>query len=215
MISSKVDKVMTKNNHLRILLIAVVFGALWGIVEATLGSILHIGVIADTLGIFGTSTAVILPIALGLMATCYKKSGSFRTVIYMAVIAVGIKAISCLILGQSFNACLYMAIEALAMSGACAALRPTKVFSWKTYGALTMATATFLVAFIAINGFNVTTLEKGFIAINYALIGGLIGYGINKAIESKGKQINLEKFIVNPITASVLAVAAITLSIIL
>lgn len=206
---------MTQNKHVKILLIAVVFGALWGIVEATLGSILHIGVIADTLGIFGSSTAIIVPIALALMATCYKKSGTFRSVLYMGTIAIGIKAISCVLFAQSFNACLYMAIEALAMTGACAALRPTKVFSWKTYGALSLATVTFVGLFMALTTFNIVTVEKGALALTYALVGGLIGFAINKAFEGKEKKVNFDKFLLNPITASVLVVAAIALSIIL
>ena len=75
-----------KYNPLKILFSVLLFGGLWGLLEATLGSFLHLPIV-DRAGMYACSTTIMVPIAYYLMAVCYKRSGTFRSTIYMGLIA--------------------------------------------------------------------------------------------------------------------------------
>ena len=62
--------------NLKTVMTILFWGALWGIVEATLGTLLHLPGFEET-GLFFASSAVILPIAYCLMANCYKRTESW------------------------------------------------------------------------------------------------------------------------------------------
>lgn len=64
---------MNKMSKVKILLTTITFGAIWGIVEATLGTVLHLPFF-DKIGMFAASSTIIIPIAYSLMALCYKKN---------------------------------------------------------------------------------------------------------------------------------------------
>ena len=63
------------NKHLVILFSVLLFGGLWGIIEATLGTLFHSPIIKDTT--FLCSTTILVPIAYFLMSACYKRTGTF------------------------------------------------------------------------------------------------------------------------------------------
>ena len=113
------EKISNKERIMKILFSVLLFGGLWGIVEATLGTVLHLPIIHKTM--FLSSTTILVPIAYFLMGACYKRTQSYRSVFYMGVLAASIKAISCAIFMMSFNPCFYMLLEAMAMGMPCVA----------------------------------------------------------------------------------------------
>ena len=78
------------NKKLKMLFTVLFFGGMWGLVEATLGTVLHLPFF-DNIGVYGSSTAIMLPIAFYLMGLCYKKTNTLRTVAYIGLIAGIIK----------------------------------------------------------------------------------------------------------------------------
>ena len=66
-----------KTKALNILFSVLLFGGLWGILEATLGTLLHV----KSLGMYACSTTIMVPIAFMLMGACYKRSGSFSVML--------------------------------------------------------------------------------------------------------------------------------------
>lgn len=214
---------MNKNSHIKLLLSVIFFGAIWGIVEATFGSILHIGFIADTLGIFGTSTVIVVPIAYALMSACYKKEGNIRSILYMGLVAAGIKALTCGIFGMNFNPVFHILLESACFAGAVALVRPTNVVSLKTLGAIALANTVYLVTsatFIkmgvsAIGSAEWTTfiVSRSGIALAYTAIFGLVAYLVSKIHLSE--KINFNKVLYSPVTASVTLVLAVAVTMIL
>ena len=75
--------------NLKTVLTILFWGALQGIVEATLGTLLHLPGFEET-GLFFASSAVILLIAYCLMANCYKETESFYAVYLMGVLALSL-----------------------------------------------------------------------------------------------------------------------------
>lgn len=66
---------------------ALFFGGIWGIVEATLGYLLHLGTI-------GISGCIMFPIGYLIMRKAYKQSNSFSVVAYSSLIAGIIKLVN-------------------------------------------------------------------------------------------------------------------------
>ena len=222
-----------KTNFLKIVFSVLFFGALWGILEATLGTLLHLPFF-DKLGIYGASTTIIVPLAYFLMANCYKKTNKFYAVYLMGVIASAIKLSVALVIGfrpSVYNPAIYIIVEALAMGTALLAFRPKNVLSLKTLGAIIAANTVYQFSYLMINmasgGTNVFASEKAWqlvgekylftvnaVAILYSFVGGLLLFGAYKLlarlnIETK---FDINKLIYSPITASVAMILALGLS---
>lgn len=211
----------TENKHLKTLFSVLFFGGLWGILEATLGTLLHLPGF-DNLGIFGASTAIMLPIAYAIMGACYKKTGNFRSVIYIGVVAASFKLISCAIFHLAFNPAMWIMLEALTGTVAVLLARPEKVLSLKSLGAFAVASTLYLSAFSMINfgGFNADkfvnyVVISNSVAILYALVGGSIVFGVSKLIEKKNIKIpSIDKLIASPIVPSIVATLGLTLTVV-
>lgn len=217
-----------KYNPLNILFSVLLFGGLWGLLEATLGSFLHLPFVGSA-GIYASSTVIMVPIAYFLMAACYKKSGTFRSAIYMGLIAASMKAIVCAIFHLSFNPVFYILLESLTMMAAVAIFRPTKVLSFKSLGMFIFANTTYLAlsSFIRMNpmtttfsvfmaGFEKYTFMFNAVAIIYTFAFGAALYGVLKLLalwNVSNEKVN--KIIYSPITASVvmslMVVASLTM----
>lgn len=220
---------LSNNKHISLLFSVLLFGGLWGLIEATLGSILHIGFIADTLGLFASSTVVMLPIAYFFLGSCYRKTGTYRSMLYMGLFAAGIKAIGCAVFAQSFNACIYIGLEALVMSGAMLVMKPTKVISYKSFAAFAIFSTVYLAGFVAVNalvkgveGYNwANQLQKYVVtsnglAILYALVAGFVIHGFVKLSEKYSWNMDgVKKVIYHPATAGVVACLAVVATILL
>ena len=216
-----------RKNILKMLFTVLLFGGLWGFVEATLGTILHLPIVNRTM--FLSSTTILVPIAYFLMGACYKETSSKRCVLYMGVLAASMKALSCLIFKMSFNPCYYILMEAASMGVALLVIRPKKVISYAGLATFVVANTIYLGAstFLRINVGNATAsqvmanIEKymfmfNCVAILYAFVAGAAIYGIMKLAEVKQWNFSkVKQVIYHPAFASSMAVVALAVTLIL
>ena len=218
-----------KNKHLVILFSVLLFGGLWGIVEATLGSLLHLIPHGMRL-VFWSSTTVLLPIAYFLMGACYRKTGAIRSVLYMGVLASIIKVIGAAIFASRFEPALYMMMEAACMSGALLVFRPKEVISFKGLGTFILASTAYLglstfyrlasttevTGAVILADIEKYVLTYNCMAILYAFTIGAAIYGIMKLAEAKAWNFDkVRKVIYHPAFASSMAVIAVAVTFIL
>lgn len=224
------------NKHLKTFFIVLFFGGIWGFVEATLGTILHLP-FADNLGMYAASTTVMLPIAYYLMGMCYKQNRNLRSVAYMGLVAGMIKFSLVFILGfqQSvYMPTIYIVIESLTMMGAIALTRPTKILSPKSLLTVGIASTSYLLTFLFIKQLQgtpiftdyTTWINKGefylfkenCVMLMYVAISGGIAYGVLRLSQVYHWHFDKEKWqsiLFNPLTASSVAIVAIATTIIL
>lgn len=225
----KENTMKEQNKHLNILFSVLLFGGLWGIVEATLGTLLHMIPHGARL-IFWSSTTVLLPIAYFLMGACYKKSGAIRSVLYMGVFAGAIKLISALIFKSNLEPALYMLVEAMAMGLALLVFRPKEVISFKGLATFIFASTLYLLSttFYRIGtGKEITgaivmsNIEKyvfmyNCVAILYAFAVGAAIYGVIKLAQAKNWNLDsVKKVIYHPAFAGSMAAVAVAVTLVL
>ena len=216
-----------RQNILKTLFAVLLFGGAWGIIEATIGTVLHLPIIHRTM--FLSSTTILVPIAYFLMGACYKRSGNMRSVLYMGILAASMKAISCAIFKMSFNPCFYILMEALSMGIALLVIRPKKVISFAGLGTFIIANTLYLgiSTFLRINVANATATQVmeniqkymfmyNCVAILYTFALGAIIYGVMKLIEVKEWNFSkVKEVIYHPAFASSIAAIAIVVTIVL
>ena len=219
------EKLTRKQEILNMLFAVLLFGGLWGIVEATLGTLLHMPFVQRTM--FLSSTTILVPIAFGFMGACYKRTNTFRCCFYMGILAASMKALSCLIFKMSFNPCYYILLESLAMGVAVLVIRPKQIISFAGLATVIIASTLYLTAStplrINISGVtaaqfmdNVETYVFKFncVAILYMFAAGAIIFGFLKLAEAKQWNFSKVKDIINhpAFSGSVAAIAlAVTL----
>ena len=231
-----------KKKILSILLPALLFGALWGIFEATLGTVLHLPFF-EAGKLFTKSSIIMVPIAFFFMTLCYKKSGSLLSVIFAGLVSASIKLSTAFIMGMTiyvYFPAIYIVVESLAMMGALAIFRPKKVLSLQSFASFVTANTIYQFSYISIaslvavanptltNNINAFENMKNWqkvgekylftyngVAIIYALAFGAILYGLYRlALKlNLNEKVNIQKIFYSPITASVALVAAFALSI--
>ena len=231
-----------KNRILNILLPALLFGALWGIVEATLGTVLHLPFF-EAGKLFTKSSIVIVPIAFFIMTLCYKKTGSLLSVFFAGLISAAIKLSTAFVMGMTiyvYFPAVYIVVESLAMLGALAIFRPKNVLSLRSFASFVTANTVYQFSYISIcsivavasptltkniNAFeNMANWQKvgekylftyNGVAIIYALVLGGALYGLYRlALKlNLNTKVDYKKVLYSPITASVALVAAFALSI--
>ena len=219
------EKLTRKQEILNMLFTVLLFGGLWGIVEASLGTLLHMPFVHRTM--FLSSTTILVPIAFGFMGACYKRTNTFRCCFYMGILAASMKALSCLIFKMSFNPCYYILLESLAMGVAVLVIRPKQIISFAGLATVIIASTLYLTAStplrINISGVtaaqfmdNVETYVFKFncVAILYMFAAGAIIFGFLKLAEAKQWNFSKVKDIINhpAFSGSVAAIAlAVTL----
>ena len=221
------EKVSRKQEILNILFSVLLFGGLWGINEATLGTLLHMPFVHRTM--FLSATTILVPIAFALMGACYKRTSTFRCCFYMGVLAASMKALSCLIFKMSFNPCYYILIESLAMGVAVLIIRPKQIISFAGLATVIIASTLYLAAStplrIHISSVtaaqfldNVETYVFKFncVAILYMFVAGAIIYGLLKLAEAREWNFSKVKdFIFHPAFAGSVAAIALAVTLIL
>ena len=231
-----------KKKILSILLPVLLYGALWGIFEATLGTILHLP--AFEVGkLFTKSSIIMVPVAFLFMTLCYKKTGSLLSVFFAGLLSATIKLSTAFVMGMTiyvYFPAIYIVVESLAMMGALAIFRPKKVLSLESFASFVTANTVYQFSYISIasivavasptltgniNAFaNMKNWQKvgekylftyNGVAIVYALALGAVLYGLYRlAIKlNLNEKVELKKIVYSPITASVAVVAAFALSI--
>lgn len=231
-----------KKKFLSILLLVLLFGALWGIFEATLGTLLHLPVF-EVGKLFTKSSIIMVPVAFLFMTMCYKKTGSLLSVFFAGLVSASIKLSTAFIMGMTiyvYFPAIYIVVESLAMMGALAIFRPKNVLSLRSFASFVTACAVYQFSYVSIasvvavaapgltNNINAFASMANWqkvgekylftyngVAIIYALAFGGALYGLYQlALKLKlNEKINLQKIIYSPITASLAFVAAFAISI--
>ncbi|MCR5332870.1 MAG: hypothetical protein K6E11_02495 [Bacilli bacterium] len=222
-----------KQLTLKMIMQILFWGAAWGIVEATLGTILHLPGFEGT-GLYFASSAVILPIAYCLMANCYKRTGTFYSVFLMGLVAATIKLSVAFVIGfidRVYFPAIYIVIEALAMGGALAIFRPTNVISLKTFASIVVANTTYQFTYLVIRSLTSANVfanmeiwsqvgEKYLFMINglailYSFAIGSIAFGVIKLAQRLNFSVkfNFNKLVSSPITAGIAVALSLALTI--
>ena len=221
-----------KTLDFKMIMTIIFWGSVWGIVEATLGTLLHL---PATRRIYYSSSVIILPIAYCLMANCYKKTNqSFYAVYLMGVVAALIKLSVGFVIGFAdvvWEPAIYIVLEALAMGSALAIFRPTNVLSLKTFGSIVAANTVYQFSFLVVKTikgsdvfYNMATWSKmgekylftvNGLAILYSFAIGAISFGLIQLAKKLNwnTKVDLSKIIYSPIAASIALVASIGLTI--
>ena len=224
-----------KKNFLKIFLCVVFYGSVWGVLEATLGTLLHLPFF-DKFGVFAASTAIMLPIAYFQMGNCYKESGSKYAVFLMGILAAAIKLTAAFVVGfrpSVYNPAIYIVVESLAMGTALIIFNPKNVLSLKTLGAIIFANTVYQFSYLMINwamgGTNIFASQKAWeytgqhylftmncVCILYSFAGGALLYGALKLQEKHAWDFSkVKKVIYHPAFASGLAAVALVLTLVL
>ena len=231
-----------KKNILSILFPVLLYGALWGIFEATLGTLLHLPAF-EAGGLFTKSSIIMVPVAFLFMTLCYKKTNSLTSVVFVGLIAATIKLSTAIVVPFTiyvYFPAIYIVVESLAMFGALAIFRPTSVLSLKTFASFVVACFTYQFAYICICSItavaapgltsNINAFESmanwkkvgekylftyNGVAIIYALAIGGAAFGISKLLTKLNVETKFDykKIINSPITASVALAVAFALTI--
>ena len=231
-----------KNKFLSLLFPILLFGALWGIAEATLGTVLHLPFF-EAGKLFTKSSIIMVPIAFLFMTMCYKKTGSLLSVLFTGLISATIKLSTAFVMGMTiyvYFPAIYIVVESLAMMGALAIFRPKNVLSTRSFASFVTANTSYQFAYISIASIVAVanpTLTKNInafanyanwqkvgekylftyngVAIAYALALGAAIYGLYRlAIKLHlNEKVDIKRVVYSPITASVALVAAFALSI--
>lgn len=214
------------NKHLKLFFSVLFFGGIWGLLEATLGTFLHLDIIGKA-GMYACSTTIMLPIAYYLIGLCYKHNGNLRCIAYMGLVASIIKM--SLFLFKLFipfagtqsilMPAMCILIESLSFMGAIAIMRPTKILSPKSLFTVAMASTSYLLTFVllkyAMGDYAANAvlgqIEKrvfmyNFVMLAYVAISGSIAYGIYQLalkLNWKFSKEKISQIIASPVTASV------------
>ena len=229
---------MKSNSKLRLFFIVLFLGGLWGFLEATLGTILHLDAFNS---IFFASTAVMVPIAYLTCFFAYTSTGKIRSAFYVGIVAALIKSICFAfvpMVNKVVNPMVSILVESLFVGVAIYFIKPTKVLSVKSvlsfalmslcyrlvYTGYSIATApVFQSAYIQDGILNLNNIMTFVVTTNALSIGYLsvlfgLAYCINVLI-GKTKTANIKysisKFAYSPVVASLMAVIAVTVTIIL
>ena len=223
-----VEKNEKGKRTVKILFSVLLFGGLWGILEATLGTLLHLPIV-DAAGMYACSTTIMVPIAYFLMGACYKRTETFRSVFYMGVLAAAIKSLSCLIFHMSFNPVYHILLESLFMGLALLAIRPKKLISFAGLGTVILANTSYQAVgtFLRVNVMTTTrrvfmenfekyTFKFNCVAILYTFAVGAIIFGVLKLAEKYNWNFSkLKKVIYHPAFASGVAAIALVLMVVI
>lgn len=139
----------------KLIITVLMLGGLWGLLEATLGTLLHLPAIHSI--IFFASTAVLLPIAYLITGYAYKSTGYARTAIYVGLVAAAIKSVS-FVFGMPvqyvINPMVAIIAESLVMAVAFKVAEPKKIISIKSFLTFVVASTAFRIAYV---GYSMAT----------------------------------------------------------
>ena len=141
----------------KLIVTVLMLGGLWGLLEATLGTLLHLPAVHSIL--FFASTAVLLPIAYLILGRAYKVTGIARSAIYVGLVAAAIKSIS-FVFGMPvqyvINPMVAIIMESLVMAVAFSVAQPKNIVSIKSFLTFVIASTAFRVAYV---GYSMATAE--------------------------------------------------------
>ena len=219
---------------LKTLFTVLCLGGLWGFLEATLGTLLHLEAFDS---IIFASTAVLFPIAYLICGNAYKATGKARSALYVGIIAASIKAVCFFFvpaINKVINPMVAILLESSVMAVAFRVTKPSTICSVKSfitfvvastvirtiYVGYSMATAVpFQSAYIADGIINVSKIVEYVVTMNaisfaYAAIYMGISKLLSKVISEKSLG-NLKRFAYSPAFSVAMFAVAIAVTIIL
>lgn len=159
-----------KNSKFKTLFIVLFLGGFWGILEATLGTLLHLPVIHEI--VFFASTAVMLPIAYFITGRAYTLTGKASTALYVGMVAAAIKSIT-FVLGLPvqyvINPMVAILMESSVMAIAFKVAKPANICSLKSIATFVVSSLVFRVAYV---GYSMAT--AGVFGSAYLLEGTIV-----------------------------------------
>ncbi len=210
-------------------------GGLWGLLEATLGTLLHLPVIHEV--VFFGSTAVLLPIAYLITGRAYKVTGRARAALYVGLVAAAIKSVTFafgLPVQYVINPMVSILLESSVMAVAFKVSKPANVCSPKSFVTFVVASLAFRVIYV---GYSMATAEPfgsaylvaGSVMWNaiidyvivalgisciYAVIYMLVGTLLTRKISVKSLE-KVQHFAYSPVFSIVMIVTAVVATILL
>ena len=141
----------------KLIITVLMLGGLWGLLEATLGTLLHLPAVHAIM--FFASTAILLPIAYLVTGRAYKVTGCARSAIYVGLVAAAIKSIS-FVFGMPvqyvINPMVAIVMESVVMAVALKVAKPKSIISVKSFLTFVVASTAFRVAYV---GYSMATAE--------------------------------------------------------
>jgi hypothetical protein len=196
----------------------VFFGSIWGILEATLGYVLHFvpGYI---------SGSVMFPIVLFILYRAYKALGSKWAIFYVAFVAMAIKSVNLLLPylypAKTINPMVAMFLEA-SLVFAVIPMIDHKKLSYKVTGII-MASLLWRVAYIGYQGVNflITDYLSNYLqsfslsfefVVLYGLIGTVLSVVLMTVTERYKWTYKIDQLKVNPLVSFGLLIVAVVLT---
>ena len=136
---------------------ALLWGSLWGLVEATFGYLLH------ALGLFGAAGFVMFPVGYGAMSRAGRETRNVLAVVVTSWVAASVKLVDLFVPGANVPAVINPAKAILLQGLAVAMLRMTLGTVRKpSFGSLALASFGWRLAFVGLGAIGAVGLAGGF-----------------------------------------------------
>lgn len=228
------EEFIMKNSKLKTLFTVLFLGGLWGLLEATLGTLLHLEAFDS---IIFASTAVLVPIAYFITGRAYMLTGKARTAVYVGIVAAAIKAVCFFfvpMVNKVVNPMVAILLESVVMAVAFKVTKPAKIVSLKSFITFVVASTVIRVSYVGYSMATAVPFQSAHLVageiqwskiVEYVVTMNLISFaylaiymGIGMLAKSeKGAKIvaKVERFAFTPVFAVVMVAAALTLTVLL
>lgn len=223
-----------KNPKLKMLFTVLFLGGLWGLLEATLGTLLHLEAFDS---IIFASTAVLLPIAYLITGRAYMATGKARAALYVGLVAASIKAVCFFfvpMVNKVVNPMVAIILESSLMAVAFRVTQPKQIISLKSFVTFMVTSTVIRVAYVGYSMATAVPFKSAYLvegavqwakileyvvtmnAISFAYIAIYMGIGMLAKTE-KGEKIvaKVERFAFTPAFAVIMVAAAVTVTVLL
>lgn len=222
----------------KLIVTVLMLGGLWGLLEATLGTVLHLDAFDS---IVFASTAVLLPIAYLIMGAAYKETGTARSIIYVGLVAAAIKAVCFFFVpavNKVVNPMVAIMLESLLGAVAYKVTKPSKVVSLKSFVTFMVFSTVTRVAYVGYSMATAVPFKSAYLVegeiiwskiVEYVVTMNAISFGYFAVYMLTGMALNvlakhekaskvfskIKKFAYTPACASLMVCAALVSTILL
>lgn len=222
----------------KLVITVLMLGGLWGLLEATLGTLLHLDAFDS---IVFASTAVLLPIAYLIMGAAYKETGKARSIVYVGLVAAAIKAVCFFFVpavNKVVNPMVAIILESVLGAVAYKLTNPAKVVSFKSFVTFMVFSTVTRIAYVGYSMATAVPFKSAYlvegeiiwskiveyvvtmnvISFGYLAVFMLIGFGL-KALAKRPNAseffVQAKRFVYSPVFAVVMISAALVSTIFL
>ena len=222
----------------KLIITVLTLGGLWGLLEATLGTLLHLDAFDS---IIFASTAVMFPIAYMICGRAYKVTGKAKTTLYVGIVAAAIKAVCFFfvpMVNKVINPMVAIIMESGIMAAAFAVTKPEKICSLKSFVTFMVASTLIRTVYVGYSIATAVPFQSAYIvdgivnwskileyvvamnAISFAYCAAYMGIGVGiKALEKRPNfakfTAKVQYFVYSPVFAAVMICAAVVSTIFL